>query len=250
MEIYIFNYTTKRYEYARNAQKSPLEPGGFLIPTNATKIKPPEIQENTMPYFIDGEWVLKPYYYGQWQVQVSAKSVSKINYEGELQEGHQLITPDEAEEIMKHPDRWGTRNNVFIRYSDEEYNIRQLLKENKIAFDQATTDYLNFINIPVVYENGYTYKPEYARGSYESLFNAEKLAQELGQTTFPQYIKDSTKTNERAVMMSYGELLRLSFFLANLDWQAWRIKADKEDELISEETALLQQLSEFESEAS
>jgi hypothetical protein len=57
----IYNYSALDGEYIgeSNADESPLEPGVFLIPANATTIVPPAEQDGKTINFENGAWVLK-----------------------------------------------------------------------------------------------------------------------------------------------------------------------------------------------
>ncbi|MDR0673343.1 MAG: hypothetical protein LBF93_06735 [Zoogloeaceae bacterium] len=56
----IFNYSAATGEFtgASYAAASPLEPGEYLIPANATTKAPPEAGEHETPVFKSGEWTL------------------------------------------------------------------------------------------------------------------------------------------------------------------------------------------------
>ena len=101
------------------------------------------------------------------------------------------------------------------------------------------------MNTPVEYVNGFTYFPWYAEETYQGLVVAELIARGQGTTTFPRLIKDSTKLAERAVSMSYEELLALTTFLATKQEQLWTIKANKESELLVRKEELEEQLKEL-----
>lgn len=245
MIIYIYNEQTRIYEYSKEAQKSPREENKYLFPTNSTTIKPPEYNIHERPYFINNSWILQPYYVGFYQVEIETKFISKINYVGNIKTGYQLLSDVEVEDITKYPQHWIQKNNKLVKLSDKEYEILSEIKNIDILVNETAIAYNNYIEKPILYSNGFTYKPLYAKDSYQSLFNAEKIAKELGTTTFPQYIKDSTKLLDRAVSMNYEELSKLSLFLGQLDGNAWRLKADKEAELILKRSLLEKELEEL-----
>lgn len=245
MIIYIYNNETKMYEYSKEAQISPRENGKFIYPPNSTQIVPPKYSENEKPYFINNQWIIKPYFINQYQVELETKFVSVVNYEGEVKSGFQLISKSDAEDIQNNPEMWEIKNNKLVKLSDDEYNLKNKLHDIENKLFKATEDYELFRDTPVTYKNGFTYKPSYAKSSYETLLNTEKIAREINQTTFPQYIKDSTKLSERAVSMSYEELRELAFYLGTLDGQAWKIKADIEAELMLEHAKLENSLKEL-----
>ena len=245
MIIHIFNKDTKMYEYSKKAQISPRENNKFIYPQNSTQITPPETSEHERAYFINNKWEVKPYYMNCYQIELATKLISIVNYEGEIKAGYQVISKEVAEAIMDNPDMWDIRENQLVKLSDEEFNLLQNLHKVQNELLQATIEYETSINKPVLYKNGFTYKPLYAKDSYETLINTENIAKTVGQTTFPQYIKDSTKLAERAVYMSYEELVELAFFLGNIAGQAWKTKADKEAQLSTQKLEIEAQLREM-----
>lgn len=60
MKIYLYNkngyYTNKE-----DAQESPKEPGIFLIPSNATTIKPPVTADNERAKFVNNNWIIESF---------------------------------------------------------------------------------------------------------------------------------------------------------------------------------------------
>lgn len=59
MQIYNYSSTTGEYIGESMASESPLEPGVFLIPANATAVAPPNAQEGKTINFENGVWELK-----------------------------------------------------------------------------------------------------------------------------------------------------------------------------------------------
>lgn len=57
----IYNYNPKTFEYMNQeeADVSPLEPGVFLIPANATSKKPPKVSESEVAVWDGRKWVKK-----------------------------------------------------------------------------------------------------------------------------------------------------------------------------------------------
>lgn len=62
----IYNYDSETGEYLskQKARKSPLEDDVYLIPANATDIKPKKSQSNRVNIFSDGKWLVKLDYRG------------------------------------------------------------------------------------------------------------------------------------------------------------------------------------------
>lgn len=59
MRIYHYNQTTGVFTGEDMADPSPLEPGVFLIPANATEIPPPPCPEGSRQVFVGGSWLIE-----------------------------------------------------------------------------------------------------------------------------------------------------------------------------------------------
>ena len=57
MEIYNYHEYTREFLSTSVADESPLEPGVYHIPANATTIQPPEHVEGKTRNFVNGNWV-------------------------------------------------------------------------------------------------------------------------------------------------------------------------------------------------
>lgn len=58
MLVYSYDPGTGACLGALEAHESPLEPGVFLVPANATTLAPPEAQLGLAPFFVNGAWAL------------------------------------------------------------------------------------------------------------------------------------------------------------------------------------------------
>lgn len=65
MKIYNYNGVTGEFIGESTARKSPLEDNVYLIPANATKVKPPSKNKDTVSVFKDSEWLSVADYRGQ-----------------------------------------------------------------------------------------------------------------------------------------------------------------------------------------
>ena len=57
----VYNYHSETCHYLENseeAMESPLEPGVFLVPANATTIQPPTYEKGQIPIFQEGNWIV------------------------------------------------------------------------------------------------------------------------------------------------------------------------------------------------
>lgn len=64
MKIYNYEKDTGAFVNEGVADESPLEPGVFLLPANATKTAPPKFGPYEIPVFRDGKWAVVPDYRG------------------------------------------------------------------------------------------------------------------------------------------------------------------------------------------
>lgn len=65
MNIYNYHGSSGEYLSATIARESPMEPGVFLVPANATGIAPPATAANEVAVFEAGAWAIKPNYRGR-----------------------------------------------------------------------------------------------------------------------------------------------------------------------------------------
>lgn len=122
MKIYLFDIKTKRYLSDGEAIFNPENPSNPHIPAYGTTIKPPECGEFEIPYFINGQWEIRPCYYGKNVVDVQNKTVETVYYEGSLKDGWQYVDDETAAEIKTYPDRFNVEDGKLVRMSDEEYS--------------------------------------------------------------------------------------------------------------------------------
>ncbi len=54
--IYSFNHVTGEFVGSDVARESPMEPGVYLIPANATDIEPCQVPDGSVPVFLNGRW--------------------------------------------------------------------------------------------------------------------------------------------------------------------------------------------------
>lgn len=120
----------------------------------------------------------------------------------------------------------------------QKYKKDKRLQEIQDELKQVTTDYEAAMETPIEFTNGFTYKPSYANDTYSGLILAEMVAQQANSSIFPKLIKDSTKLTERAIEMTYSELVTLSLFLTNKAEALWQEKAAKEAAVLAEKETL------------
>lgn len=131
--MYAYNYDRETFEYTGKtlAEKNQLA-SGYLYPAFSVDFPPPEYGEFEKPFFVNAEWVIKPYFKGRKQVELSTKFISNVDYIGEIKDGYQYITDDEALECMQNPFRYDIKDNKLYRLTDKEYNtLIEIMNDNK-----------------------------------------------------------------------------------------------------------------------
>ena len=132
MKIYLFDLETKRYLKEGEAIFNPENPKRPHIPAFATKKKPPKYNTCEAPYFINGEWVIRPCYIGKKAVNIETKLIETIYYSGTLKNGWQYVDDITAEDIQNNPDRYQIKENLLVKLSDDEYtNFLKLQEKEK-----------------------------------------------------------------------------------------------------------------------
>lgn len=58
MKVYNYDPNSGYYLGSEEADESPLEPGKYCLPANATFTKPPEFKIDEIPKWVDNEWIL------------------------------------------------------------------------------------------------------------------------------------------------------------------------------------------------
>lgn len=142
MKIYLFDMDTKRYLSEGEAIFNPENPSNPHIPAYGTALKPPEYGEFEAAYFINGQWEIRPCYYGKKAVHVSSKTIETVYYDGDLKEGWQYVDDDIAKEIEANPTLYKSINNQLVRLSDEEYGEYLALQKKEHEIEQIKSQLL------------------------------------------------------------------------------------------------------------
>jgi len=97
MKIYNYNKDTKEFIKETDARQDPLDPSNYLIPGNATTIKPPVIEDGFVNVFseISNSWIKTEDNRGVWY---RIRQEVKINDFGPIEEG---LTKDPVEKTSE-----------------------------------------------------------------------------------------------------------------------------------------------------
>ena len=101
-----------------------------------------------------------------------------------------------------------------------------------ITLEGIEVDYETQMKECVEY-GGHYYKPSYVTKLSDLLLEDSQIKQlDPEATIFPIKIKDASKLDENAVLMTRDELLKLIIFLRSRAKEIWEIKATKENNLV------------------
>lgn len=126
MKIYNYKEDTKEYLNSTEAYEDPeasRRQGTFIpmMPANSTPLPVPDYnQQNQIPVFENGQWVVKPDYRKNYKKVTDDFITEYIKDIGEITDGC-VVTKELAEEIDQNPDRFKIENGEVIKKSDEEY---------------------------------------------------------------------------------------------------------------------------------
>lgn len=138
MKIYNYDRDTGEYTCESLAEKNQVG-AGYLIPAFASEIAPPDFGENEKPFFENNQWIIKPYFKGKKQVDLSNKIVSTVDYYGEIKDGFQFITEKTAEELNATPDKFKVVNGKLKKLTNAEYS--ELLRQKEIEQKKLDIEY-------------------------------------------------------------------------------------------------------------
>ncbi len=107
--------------------------------------------------------------------------------------------------------------------NEEELHKQRRIEEINLELERIDKEYLEEINTPIMYENGFNYKPKYVQESYVLILSAN---------LFPVIIWDSDEMNP--LKMTKEELMQLSLFLKERAEGAFQARKMRRKFLIEE----------------
>ena len=130
MKIYNYDANTKEFVSESLAHESPLEPGVFLVPANATKEAPPKVGQWQIPVFTGNGWTLTGDYRQATVYSTKDGKVHEVTSIGRLSEDLTLTPrPSKFHHWANNAwveDKEGSLNDVVNSIT----NYRDRLKEN------------------------------------------------------------------------------------------------------------------------
>ncbi|MDZ4726213.1 MAG: hypothetical protein SH817_08645 [Leptospira sp.] len=137
-----------------DCQKSPLEPGKFLIPRGAFTDEPPEFGENEIPFRVGESWEIRPNFSGKIYFNKETR-VPKIFEIGELFDSNFTDSvPIENEPYQKHI------NGEWVIDEDLKLVSKKEIFHNKLKtkFEQLTMEYRSVVEVEnIEWDSGQKY---------------------------------------------------------------------------------------------
>ena len=159
MNIYNYNKETKEFISKTVATESPLEKGVFLIPANATIIKPLDTKENFAVCFNEDkqEWEYIEDNRNKTVYSTTTKEASIVDYLGAIKDGFTLLVPTEF-------DRW--ENNSWII---DENLVQNKFRTNR---DSLLVTIVDHYQKPLVWETLTTEQQDKVRVYRQALLDS------------------------------------------------------------------------------
>lgn len=136
MQIYNYHSVTKEYLGESTADKSPLEEDIYLIPANATEIKPPEVSENQVAVFKDENWTIAADFRGNTYYDKDTGQPVIIDFIGNIPDNLQDTLPLNVLKQQKISEIQNAYTNSFLNGLESAIGIKFHIKPD---------DQLNYI---------------------------------------------------------------------------------------------------------
>lgn len=243
IKLHVYDKETGKYMRTQDPKIDPLETKlqgktVYVKYPNATTKALPEYKENyQVPYFIDGEWVVKGNYKNKEVFNTKNKNFEYC-YEEELGEDQVVIEGLEEDEIKKFKEeyqKWVMTSDFKI-VPNPNYDKIKAIQDIDTQISEIEQKYNESLDTPVVYPaNGLLYKPKWASdGTYGNLM----VGLSTGLVPFPQEIWDATKLRENMREMTGEEFSSLTRFIAAVQGQLFNERKQKIAELEVEKARL------------
>lgn len=233
--LHIYDRETGKFMRSQEPKLDPLEtkkqgkPVYCTYPCSTTK-ELPEYGEHELPFFVDGDWVVK----GQYKnVEVYNKETKTFDYCYNEELGENQVFIDDEEGIKRFKEtlhKYIVDEETWTIKENPQYPLWQQLDELNKQLAATDTTYQEALNTPVEFPlNHHLYKPVWVDdGTYSKLMTGA-LA---GVVTFPINIWDATKLEENMVSMDQQTFGQLVGFLAQIQNQAFEIRKHAQSVLI------------------
>lgn len=157
MKIYNYNPITFEYTGSQNADLDPQETKEqgkniYLLPANATFIKPPASEPMKARVFKEGSWSYeKDFRKGFYKVD-SSLIVTEITELGDIPDGYILVTEIIGDDIKANPDKYIIDDGIVREKTEEEKQAEADAEFNKQFFNTT----LGYVRRSVTMKDGST----------------------------------------------------------------------------------------------
>ena len=158
MKVYFYSPDTLEYLYSEDANLDPAEwqinhKEVYMIPANATDVKPPRTSQLEVALFKDGAWQREPDYRGFYAVNQDMHPCL-ISVIGALPPGYIAITPAEATKMMEDELYYIIQDGqLIVNPNYEEDKEKQQEEEFNASFFNTS---LGYVRRKVTMKNGTT----------------------------------------------------------------------------------------------
>lgn len=153
MKIYHYDGDTFEYLCASDAELDPAELAinhkkVYLIPANATKMKPPKTGNYEVALWDETNWKTEPDYRNTYIINefLEIKFIQEI---GAIPEGYFPITAEEAEQVKADPLYYIVDNGKLVK--NPNYDAQKLEQAKEAKLQEILTKAKTFIEVDAVY---------------------------------------------------------------------------------------------------
>ena len=155
MKIYNYDPITFIYTFSENADLDPEETkmqgkNVYLLPSNATFIKPPAAKEDKAIVWNENQWEYVSDYRKNYDKVDSNLNVYDITEIGEIEEGFALVTKELGELIKVNPNDYVFENDSVREKTEQEKEAEQEAEFNKQFFNTT----LGYVRRAVTMKDG------------------------------------------------------------------------------------------------
>lgn len=152
MEIYNYSFDTHEYINSSEATLDPMATKRegkdvWLVPANATLLKPPKTPKYKVAVFENGTWIIKDDYRGEY-ICNEVLDVIYVQQIGDIPEGFIRITEKQAEQITKEPLWYIVQDGKLVKNPDYDKQKEEQRKEEIARLAMTKYDFFKFVCQP------------------------------------------------------------------------------------------------------
>lgn len=157
MKIYNYNPITFEYTGSQNADLDPQETkeqgkNVYLLPANATFIKPPASEPFKARVFKEGVWSYEKDFRKRFYKVDSSLNVTEITELGDIPDGYILVTEIVGDDIKANPEKYIIDDGIVREKTEEEKQAEADAEFNKQFFNTT----LGYVRRSVTMKDGST----------------------------------------------------------------------------------------------